>query len=154
MGQLIQGCTATQFNDNLRNGLALAAHMNVSTLSTVFATKLLASPRLPSLLALNSARLAEAYTLLTCFFKRHGIRYSPCNAGPFILARLAPNAQSWDDEAAVVQDLQQAGVLVGSGRRYHVDEKGWARVCFAVERTVLEEAMRRIEKVFTKFEGK
>lgn len=139
----------TQFNENLRNGLALAAHMNVSTLSVVVATELLVSPALPSLVALNSARLAEAYKLITCVFKRHGIRYFPCNAGTFVLARLAPNAQSWDDEAAVVQKLEQAGVLVGSGRRYHVHDKGWARVCFAVERAVLEEALRRMETVFT-----
>ena len=121
--------------------------MNVSTLSAVFATELLASPDLPSLVALNSARLAEAYSVLTSFLKRNGISYLPCNVGPFILVRLAPDAQSWDDEAAVVQEFQRAGVLVGSGQRYHVQEKGWTRISFAVEKAVLEEAMRRMQTV-------
>ena len=138
----------TQFNDHLHNALALAAFMNVSTLSTVFATELLASPHLPSLLALNVTRLAGACKLLTSFFKRHGIRYFPCDVGTFVLARLAPNAQTWDDEAAVVQRMQHAGVLVGAGCRYHVCEAGWARVSFAVERAVLEKAMENMETVF------
>jgi aspartate/methionine/tyrosine aminotransferase len=121
--------------------------MNVSTLSAVFAIALLSSPSLPSLVALNSRRLADAYKLLTNFLKSHGIRYFPCNAGLFVLARLAPNAQSWDDEAAAIDKLQEAGVLVGAGRRYHVHEMGWARISFAVKMTVLEEAMRRLETV-------
>lgn len=143
------GCTATQSNENLRNALALAAHMNVSTLSAVFVTKLLASPQLPSLLALNSARLSEAYKLITEFFKRHRIHYFPCNSCPIILARVAPNAQSWDDEAGVINGFQQEGMLVAPGRRYHVHEKGWARICFAMERIVLEKAMSRMEIFFS-----
>lgn len=141
--------TATQSNPSLRNGLALAAHMNVSTLSTVVATEILTSPQLPSLLALNSSRLAQAYTRITAFLKRLAIPYFPCNAGPFILARVAPNASSWEHEAAVVLNLQLAGVLVGAGRSYHVHSPGWARICFAVEEMVLEEAMRRMETVLT-----
>ena len=133
----------------MRNGLALAAHMNVSTLSTVFVTELLASAKLPSLLALNSARLAEGYRLIISFFNCHDISYFPCNAGPVVLAKFVPNADTWDDEAAVVQILQQQGVLVGAGRRYHAHEKGWVRICFAVERRVLEEAIRRMEIAFT-----
>ena len=122
--------------------------MNVSTLSVVFATSLLSSPSLPSLIVLNSTRLADAYQLLTSFLTSHGIQYFPCNAGPFVLARFAPNARSWDDEAAAIEEFQTAGVLLGAGRRYHVHEMGWARVCFAVETAVLKEAMRRLEAVF------
>jgi len=122
--------------------------MNVSTLSAVFATALLSSPTLPSLVALNSTRLGDAYKLLTGFLKSHGIHYFPCNAGPFVLAKLAPTGQSWDEEAAAIEGLQKAGVVVGAGRRYHVHEMGWARVSFAVETAVLKEAMRRMETVF------
>lgn len=143
----------TQFNDNLRNGLALAAHMNVSTLSAVFATSLLSSPSLPSLVALNSTRLADAYKVLTSFLKSHGIHYFPCNAGPFVLARLAPNAQSWDEEAAAIEGLHKAGVLVGAGRRYHVHEMGWARLSFAVDMAVLKEVTRRLGTVFMSVKG-
>ena len=88
------GCTVTQSDDNLRNGLALAAHMKVSTFSSVFAAKLLKSPDLPSRVALNSTRLAESYMTLTNFLKSHEIEYFPSNVGVFVLMRLAGMAQS------------------------------------------------------------
>ena len=86
--------------------------------------------------------------MLTRFFKRHGFRYLSCNASPVVLVELAPHAQSWDEEAAVVEKLRQAGVIVGCGRRYHMSQKGWARVCFAVEKHDLEDAIERMERVF------
>ncbi|CAD6592041.1 MAG: hypothetical protein ASARMPRED_005950 [Alectoria sarmentosa] len=141
------GCTVTQANPALRDGLAMATSMNVSTLSTVFASALLSSESLPALVKLNSVRLAEAYDTLTSFFDRHGIYYIPCNAGHFVLAKLAPQASSGDDEAALIIRLGEAGVLVSPGRAYHVGESGWARVSFAVERATLKEAIRRMKCV-------
>jgi aspartate/methionine/tyrosine aminotransferase len=134
----------------MRNALALAAHMNVSTLSTVAMIELLSTPRLPELLRLNSTRLTEVYTMITNFLSKHGIPYFPCNAAPFILAKIAPHAINWDDELDVVQKLQENGVLVGGGRRYHVLEFGWARISFAMSKPVLQEAIKRMEKVFCK----
>jgi len=134
----------------LRNGLALAAFMNVSTLSNVFAKSLLSSNHLPWLVKLNSARLAEAYRTLTGFFDHSGVYYLPCNAGHFILAKLAPKAKSWDDEALIVDKLSQAGVLVSPGRSYHVADKGWARVSFAVSTPRLIEATRRMAIVLAR----
>ncbi|KAF6240569.1 hypothetical protein HO173_001239 [Letharia columbiana] len=123
----------------------MATFMNVSTLSTVFASALLSSESLPELVKLNSVRLAEAYNTLTSFFDRYGIYYIPCHAGHFMLAKLAPQASSWDDEAALIIRLGEAGVLVSPGQAYHVVEKGWARVSFAVERATLKEAIRRMK---------
>ncbi len=122
--------------------------MNVSTLSAVFAAELLATPRLPALIALNSTRLSIKYDLLKKLLDRHGIDYVPCNAGTFVLARIAPHAETWEDEDAWVGRLRQAGVIVGSGRTYHVPEKGWARICFAIEDCQFQEAVRRMEGVF------
>ena len=64
---------------------------------------------------------------------------------------MAREAKSWDDEQAVVQRLKDVGVLVSAGRGYHGPEKemGWMRVGFAVERSQLEEALRRAEAVYT-----
>ena len=77
----VQGCTATQASGNSRNGLALAAHMNVSTLSTVFARELLMFSNLSSILSLNS----DAYARSTSFLKRLRIHNLPCNADLFIM---------------------------------------------------------------------
>lgn len=125
----------------------MATFMNVSTLSIVFASALLSSESLPELVKLNSVRLAEAYDTLMRFFDRHGIYYIPCNAGHFMLAKLAPQPRSWDDEAALIIQLGEAGVLVSPGQAYHVGENGWARVSFAVERATLKEAIRRMKCV-------
>ena len=125
----------------------MAAFMNVLTLSTVFASALLSSESLTKLVKLNSIRLAEAYHKPTSLFDRYGIYYISCNAGHFVLAKLAPRASNWDDEAAMIARLGEAGVLVSPGQICHVAEMGWARVSFAVEITVLKEAIRRMKSV-------
>lgn len=70
------------------------------------------------------------------------------------MAKFAPLAQSWADEADACCQYQQAGVLVSPGRAYHMpeDQKGWMRVSFAVEKTLLEEAGTRITRVFQRLE--
>ena len=119
--------------------------MNVSKLSTTFANELLRSPSLPALVRLNSWRLSEAYQGLTSCLKRCQIEYLPCDTAPFLLVKLAPHARTWEEEEAVIESIRQAGVLVAGGRRFHMPEKGWARICFAVEPIVLKEAVARIE---------
>lgn len=138
----------SQGNHSLITAVALAANTLTSSLSVTATTALLKSPSLPDLIKLNTARLGEAYKLMTSLFKRHGIEYIPANAGLFILAKLAPNAKTWDDEARMVKTLKEAGVLVSPGKVYHVDEKekGWARLIFAVDPSMLKEALRRLEK--------
>ncbi|CAD6594220.1 MAG: hypothetical protein ASARMPREDX12_008481 [Alectoria sarmentosa] len=142
-------CIATQ-NKDLRDAVALIASVNVSTLSTIVSKELLTCSRLPSLLQLNSIRLAEAYVTLTSFFKTSGISYFPSNSTTFVMAKLAPLAQSWGDEEDALRQYLQAGVLVAPGRAYHVpeDQKGWMRVSFAVNKTLLAEAIIRIGRVF------
>ena len=122
--------------------------MNVSTLSAIFAAELLATPRLSSLIELNSTRLSMRYDLLKDLLDRYGIYYVPSNAGTFVLARIAPHAESWEDEDAFMGRLRQAGVIVGSGRTYHMPEKGWARIGFAIDDSQFQEAVRRMEVVF------
>lgn len=144
-----QACIATR-NRNLRDAVALVASTNVSTLSTVVSKELLASSCVPSLLQLSSKRLAEAYVTLTSFFKSSGISYFPCNSTTFVMAKLAPIAQSWRDEVDAFRRYLQAGVRVAPGRAYHMpeDQKGWMRVSFAVDKTLLAEAITRIGRVF------
>ncbi|EEH33262.2 hypothetical protein PAAG_04315 [Paracoccidioides lutzii Pb01] len=141
------GCIVTQDNRDLSVGLAVASNAQVSSLSAIFTTTLLSSPKLPFLVALNSARLAESYILITSFFIRHHIEYIPINAGLNILARLAPRAKTWEDESEMISRLKNAGVLVRGGGSYHGTdmEKGWVRISFALEEERLQECLRRIK---------
>ncbi|KAF2276638.1 1-aminocyclopropane-1-carboxylate synthase [Westerdykella ornata] len=146
------GVTITQSNQEMAVAAALAAQMQVSTLSATFVTALLTAPNLDELIQLNKKRLAEAYTKLTKFFKEHDIPYIPCNAGLYVFAKIAPNAETWEDESAVIAKLKDVGVHVSPGKAYHgpENEKGWARIGFAVKPQDLDEAIRRMEPVFSR----
>lgn len=91
--------------------------------------------------------LSRNYNILTTLCSRNKIRYIPAYAGLFMLAKLAPHAQTWEDEAAMVQKAKDAGVSISPGYSYHIveSERGWARVTFAVEPSVFDEALRRLE---------
>ncbi|PYH40407.1 pyridoxal phosphate-dependent aminotransferase [Aspergillus saccharolyticus JOP 1030-1] len=143
------GCVVTR-NRPLRNVVGLVASVHVSGLSTVFAKEVLASSQLPDLLARSATRLADAYTTLTTAFRAAGIEYFPCHATVFVLARLAPQATSWDEEMLALHAYRQAGVVVVPGRAYHLSDgqAGWMRVTFAMEAEALAEGIRRIERVY------
>lgn len=66
------------------------------------------------------------------------------------MAKLAPSAHSWGDEADAYNQYVQTGVLVAPGRVYHMpeDQKGWMRVSFAVDKAFLAEAITRIGSVY------
>lgn len=63
------------------------------------------------------------------------------------MAKIAPRASSWEDEAAVVQALEDVGVRVSAGRSQHLPAyaMGWARITFAVPPVRLGEALARME---------
>lgn len=144
----LQGCTITQSNVDLRNGLTLASLATVSILSALLTIEVLASTQLPDIMKANADRFTESYKVVTSFLKRMNLPYIPCNAGPFILAQLAPHAQSWDDEAAMIEKLKDVGVWVSAGRSHHMpeDAKGWARITFALEPETIERGLVRMEK--------
>jgi gliotoxin/aspirochlorine biosynthesis aminotransferase len=118
----------------------------MSSLTAISTTALLSSPQLPGLLELNSTRLSEAYATMTMFLRRHNIEYIPVSYGLFVFARIAPNADTWEDEVTAIDACKEAGVVVSSGKGYHVveKEKGWARLTFAIKRDLLDEALRRL----------
>ncbi|RWA06381.1 hypothetical protein EKO27_g8722 [Xylaria grammica] len=143
---LRMGCCVSQANKPLATGLALSSNTQLSSLTALVTTSLLTSATLPRLFLLSSGRLAEAYKSLTDWLKQREIPYIPANMGCFVFARIAPNAHSWEDEAAVIQAWKTAGVSVSPGRGYHVPEnaKGWARINFALKPDDLAEALRRL----------
>lgn len=118
----------------------------MSSLTAIATTSILGSPKLPQLFALNAERLSQAYKTVTSVLKLHDIRYIPANIGPFLFVRLLPDAQTWDEEAEVVQACRSAGVVISGGRSFHVPEKekGWARLNFAIQPGKLGEGIQRV----------
>ncbi|KAF2973011.1 hypothetical protein GQX73_g494 [Xylaria multiplex] len=105
---LRMGCCVTQANKPLATGLALSSNTQLSSLTALVTTSLLTSPTLPQLFALNSERLAEAYSSLTEWLKQREIPYVPANMGCFVFAQVAPKANTWEDEATVIQAWKNA----------------------------------------------
>lgn len=119
----------------------------MSALTAIFTTALLTSPNLGTLLETNASRLAEAYETTTSFFDKQNIEFIPVSYGPFVFAKIALHASTWEEEALAVACCKEAGVVVSSGRSYHIveSEKGWARLTFAIRREQLDEALVRLE---------
>lgn len=147
---ILQGCTITQDNEEMAVGAALASHTQTSTLSAICVSAILTSPLINWLLAINSDRLAVAYSMVVSVLKRHRLRYIPSYAGLYLFARIAPDCKTWEEESRVVQRLKQEGVLVSGGRGYHgpESEKGWARIGFAIPEKQLVSALNIMDKVF------
>ncbi|KAI3326361.1 1-aminocyclopropane-1-carboxylate synthase 7 [Xylariaceae sp. AK1471] len=146
---LRMGCCVTQANKPMVTGLALSSNTQLSSLTALVTTSLLNSPNLSQLFALNSKRLADAYVTLTTWLAKQGMPYIPAYIGCFVFTRVAPSAETWEDEMAVIQAWKNAGVSVSPGRSYHVPDaaKGWARINFALAPADLAEALRRLALV-------
>lgn len=140
----------TQGNKEMAAGLALASYPQTSALASTFVSALLSSPKLPDLLSLNSRRLAEGYSTVTNLLKKHHLEYVPSYAGLYVFAKIVPNAGSWDEESRLVNKLKDEGVLVSAGKSFHgpEQEKGWARIGFAVPKQQLDDAVRVMDRVF------
>ncbi|KAI2464340.1 putative aminotransferase GliI-like protein [Annulohypoxylon bovei var. microspora] len=143
------GCVVTRSKD-VRDSIALVAHTSVSNLSILFARALLTSPRLHTIIQLNSSRLATAFGRIKAFFEANSIEYLPCEVATFVLARLAPYSQTRSDEKAAVAFYQKSGILFFSAADYHMppNYKGWMRVSFAVEPERLIIAIGRLKAAY------
>lgn len=137
----------TRAGTDFRNGLTLASFTETSTVSSLLVYHILTSPSLFELLEKSSVALAERYKELTDALKELDIPYMPCNASLSVFAHLAPNATTWDEEAEIAGRLRAAGVIVSAGKGYQTPEMGWARLTFALEKSKLDEGIRRIKKV-------
>ena len=132
-------------------GLALASNTQTSSLAAISTTALLKSAQLESVIATNSERLTKACNSLAALLRTYDIPYFPCYAGLYIFARLAPKAQYWEDESVMLREFKDAGISISGGRGYHVGEenKGWARISFAVNPKTFQLALERLERVLS-----
>ncbi|KAM3069257.1 hypothetical protein ACMFMG_010768 [Clarireedia jacksonii] len=145
-------CIVSQANPSLLAGITFSSFWQVSILSSIYVTAILTSPDLPHLISLNTSRLKSAYEYLTTRLDKWGIEYIPVKAGMLIFVRVAKDAQTWEEEAAVVDKIKESGVLVQPGKRWGgIDgEMGWVKMLFAVKEEVMREALARIGKVLGK----
>jgi aspartate/methionine/tyrosine aminotransferase len=145
--EMMKGCLVSQANEAIRASVGLITTTQISSLSSLATAGLLQHPDLPRLMLLNSQRLAEAYSQVTTWLTKHGFSFIPATAGVYLLARLAPHATSWDQEAEVLAEIKAAGVILAPGRSFHLrtSQKGWFRIIIAVKPHVLEEALGRME---------
>ncbi|KAI0392798.1 PLP-dependent transferase [Xylariaceae sp. FL0594] len=152
---LRMGCIVTQYNKRLRTGIALVSNTQMSSLTAVAATSLLQSPALSRLLQVNSGRLAISYARMTSFLKNRGLEYVAANMGPFLFARLAPHAQSVEDEKRLVETCKECGVSVSTGGSYHVADavKGWTKLTFALRPEALDVALKRLATALGRFDA-
>ncbi|KAL4756578.1 aminotransferase gliI [Aspergillus foveolatus] len=142
------GCLVSQANVEICASVGLMTTTQISSLSSLATAGLLQHPDLSRLMSLNLERLAEAYTHVTSWLTRHGFPYIPATAGVYILARLAPQVTDWEQEAQVQAKIKAAGVMLASGRSFHLcaEQKGWFRIIIAVQPDVLEKALKSLEK--------
>ncbi|KAL4969535.1 aminotransferase gliI [Aspergillus stella-maris] len=141
------GFSITQANPILRLSQSITNHSRVSTFTSLVLTSLLSSPdTLTHLLSSNRDSLIASAALITDFLRFHSIPFVEPDAGVYIWAKLGRNATSWQEEDAVNDRLDEAGISVAAGRGYFASEPGWFRVTFAVPWWVLVEGLRRLER--------
>lgn len=138
-----QGCAITR-DPRLQKNLGFRATPQICALSSLVTTGLLNHSSLPHLIQRNQEFLGKAYRIVDKWCTSHEVDFVPAAYGLFVLARLAPLAQTAEDECAMCEALSEVGVLVAPGQHFHWRSFGWARICFAVEPDTLREALRRI----------
>ncbi|KAL4741657.1 PLP-dependent transferase [Aspergillus similis] len=141
------GCLVSQANVAICASVGLMTTTQISSLSSLATAGLLQHPDLSRLMSLNLQRLAEAYKHVTAWLTKHDFPYIPATAGIYILARLAPQVTNWEQEAQVQAKIKAAGVMLASGRSFHLcaEQKGWFRIIIAVQPDVLEKALKSLE---------
>ncbi|KAK5634981.1 hypothetical protein RRF57_010693 [Xylaria bambusicola] len=134
------GCVVTH-NKDVRDSIALVAHISVSNFSILFSRAFLTSAQLHTIIQLNCSRLETAYGRLTAFFAENSIEYLPVKQR---------HSLTKDDERAAVVFYQKLGLLFFSAADYHMPSKfkGWMRVSFAVEPDRLTIALNRLKTAY------
>ena len=93
---------------------------------------LLVSDELPTYIKKNQEALAAGYAHVTSWLKQRGIPYIPANADHFVLIDLSAHCFSKDRSSAdataetrLAERMLEAGVYIGPGFSYAVQEPGW-----------------------------
>lgn len=131
--------------------MSILTYAGTSSISAAALTTLLSSPRLHSLLAINSQRLSASYAIFAEGFNRLGVEFIPATEGLFIFARIGKHVMSIDEENVLTARLREQGLTVSPGRSFNEMSKefGWARVTISIQQEVAKKAMRRFETFYS-----
>lgn len=116
-------------------------------------SSLLASAELPDYIRKNQEALGEAYAYVTSWLRDRSIPYRPANAGHFVLIDLrkfCASPASVNAEIALAQEMLQGGVYLGPGFSYAVNQPGWFRLTFSIDRQLLDKVLNRLDRIFRK----
>ncbi|GAA5991186.1 hypothetical protein JCM10908_006577 [Rhodotorula pacifica] len=151
------GVLVSQANPDLHTAMeANALLMKISSASDVLWSNLLLDPvGLPTYLALNKARLSEAYLRATTFLQKHDIAYRPASAGHFVwidLRRFLPETDeeglplqtAADREVELVKRFLAHGINLGRGVAYD-GEPGFFRLTFTLRPEYFDTGIKRLE---------
>lgn len=99
----------------------------------------------------NNKKLYKSYTHLTNSLKYHGIKFIEGDSGFFIYLNLR---EFKFDEHDLWMKLLDAGVYIAPSEAFFSKpnsiERGWFRICFAVEEPEMDEALKRLYSVLKK----
>ena len=123
---------------------------HTSTISTLCLSSLLSSPKLPTLLALNSERLTASYQILANCLQKWDIKFVEPTHGLFVFARLAKDLGTTEYESHYFAQLLEAGFKVSPGHRYRgkEGELGWARIRFSLTEAMMRDAVAKLDAFF------
>jgi gliotoxin/aspirochlorine biosynthesis aminotransferase len=136
----------SQQNPQLCKAVALLTASHTNNIASLYLSSLLGWSQLPTLLALNSERLTESYSLLAEALDQWKIDFVAPSHGIFLFAKLGMGIKSVVEEKAFYNRLAVQGVRVSPGRFYNGPEfeYGWARIRFSVSPDTMQIALERI----------
>lgn len=123
---------------------ALSTFCQTSAVAALVAEKAVLHPENIAYVTSRGRRmLAEAYAVMAEFLARRHIEFVPAVCGVFVFARLCPT-EATEAETKLKRLLKKHGVVLAAGTDYHFQRPGWFRICYAVRRERLDEALRRL----------
>ncbi|UZJ51723.1 hypothetical protein CBS101457_001043 [Exobasidium rhododendri] len=151
------GTLVSQANSELIRAMKATAklYMVSAPADALFSALLCDQTFYQNFVATNQKRMGKAYQLVTKWCRHHGIRYTPANAGHFILVdlkRFMPNSAEGhvltnsEREGALWAKALENCVALTPGSNYHHPRNGTFRLTFTLRRPALLEGLARLEK--------
>ncbi|KXJ85036.1 aminotransferase GliI [Microdochium bolleyi] len=138
------GAFISQSNKHVCMSGALSTFCQTSAVAALIAEKAVLHPdNIAFINGQGREMLTDAYTVLREFLAIRHIEFVPAVSGMFVFARLCPT-EAAEDEVRFRLLLKKNAVVLAAGTDYHFQRPGWFRICYAVQRQRLEEALRRI----------
>ncbi|KAL0089655.1 pyridoxal phosphate-dependent transferase [Phycomyces blakesleeanus] len=155
------GFILDQNNETLRSVLHASAVMSyISSITDRTISNFLSdSVWIDSYISTNRRLLADSYAKISIFFKDHGVRHLPVQAGHFVFIDLRPfliqknggKPPTLKDEQELWQTLLDNGVYVAPGEAFRTKEHGFFRITFPLRSDLLELGLDRLYKTTVGF---